>query len=282
MNTQFLSVSAHRRDEAGLTYVYPVLSRRAGGLSIGVNLNINRACNWACVYCQVEGLARGGPPPIDLPLLEQELSGFLGEVLMGDYLERHLEAGNRHLADIAFSGEGEPTSAAEFLPAIERVVAVLKHHGLKGRVPVRLITNGSLVHKPEVQAGLSALAAAGGEVWFKVDRADAKGRERVNKTRQETAQVLANLRRCAELAPTWIQTCWFSWHGQMPDATARTSYLAFIKQVADVVQGIHLYGLARPSSQPEAGELGRISAAKMEDWGREIRTQTNVRVNVSP
>ncbi|MCZ7653212.1 MAG: hypothetical protein M5R42_01445 [Rhodocyclaceae bacterium] len=33
----------HSRDSAGLTYVYPVVSRRAGGVSIGINPNPNNA-----------------------------------------------------------------------------------------------------------------------------------------------------------------------------------------------------------------------------------------------
>ena len=53
--------------------VYPVLSRRAGGLSVGVNLNLGQECNWACVYCEVKGLTRGAPAPVDLAQLEQEL-----------------------------------------------------------------------------------------------------------------------------------------------------------------------------------------------------------------
>ena len=61
-----LTIEDHRRDSAGMRYVYPVVSRRAGGVSVGINLNVNNACNWACVYCQVDNLTRGGPPPIDL------------------------------------------------------------------------------------------------------------------------------------------------------------------------------------------------------------------------
>ena len=81
-----LSVVDHDRQGAGLLYVYPVVSRRAGGVSIGVNLNINNACNWRCVYCQVPDLTRGAPPPVDLVRLRQELKGFLDDVLHGDFL----------------------------------------------------------------------------------------------------------------------------------------------------------------------------------------------------
>ncbi len=57
-----LSPGNHDRDVAGLTYVYPVVSRRAGGVSVGINLSPDNACNWQCVYCQVPDLVRGKAP----------------------------------------------------------------------------------------------------------------------------------------------------------------------------------------------------------------------------
>lgn len=282
MSEKVLSVADHRRDSAGLTYVYPVVSRRAKGVSIGINLNVNRACNWGCVYCQVEGLTRGGPPAIDLALLERELKGFLTEVLHGDYLSSHVAEGFRRVADVAFSGDGEPTSAAEFSEAVLLVVRVLESFDLLGKLPVRLITNGSLVHRAEVRHGLEALAAAGGEVWFKVDRADQEGMLAVNKSQLSLERVVSNLRTCATIVPTWVQTCWFVWNGKAPDAATKTAYLALIAQVADVIQGIHLYGLARPSQQPEREQLARLPELEMQAWARQIEAETQVRVMVSP
>ena len=282
MSDTQLTIHDHRRDQAGLRYIYSVVSRRAGGLSIGINLNTNRACNWACIYCQVEGLTRGAPPPVDLERLENELAGFLERVVHGEYLERHVAAAQRRLADIAFSGDGEPTSAAEFPEAVHRVAATLARFRLTDSLPLRLITNGSLIHRPRVQEGLAALAAAGGELWFKVDRGDEAGRRRVNKTRIRTAQVLANLRRATELAPTWVQTCWFAYRGAAPDESERRAYLQLIAAVADRLRGIHLYGLARPSGQPEAAQLTRLPAEALQDWGMRIEKETGVRVIVSP
>ncbi|HNA69478.1 MAG TPA: radical SAM protein, partial [Nitrosomonas sp.] len=73
-----------------MVYVYPVISRRSGGVSIGINLNPNNACNWRCIYCQVPNLTRGSAPKIDLPLLEQELRIFLRELLEGDFMSRQV------------------------------------------------------------------------------------------------------------------------------------------------------------------------------------------------
>src|ERR1700686_1664860 len=83
--TQPLTILDHNRDSAGLSYVYPVISRRAAGVSVGINLNVNNACNWRCIYCQVPGLSRGAPPPVDLTRLSAELTGFLHDVLKGDF-----------------------------------------------------------------------------------------------------------------------------------------------------------------------------------------------------
>ena len=75
-SSKFLDITDHSRDIVGLTYVYPVVSRRAGGVSVGINLNPNSACNWRCIYCQVPELKRGSAPTIDLTRLEKELSNF--------------------------------------------------------------------------------------------------------------------------------------------------------------------------------------------------------------
>ena len=143
-----LRTDDHRRDSAGLRYVYPVISRRAGGVSVGINLNPNNACNWACVYCQVEGLSRGGPPPLELDRLEAELAGFLGDAINGDFMRRQVPETARRLVDVAFSGNGEPTSAPEFAEAVARVAQVLGRFGLA--VPLRLLSNGRLLDRKSV------------------------------------------------------------------------------------------------------------------------------------
>ena len=277
-----LTIEDHRRDSAGLRYVYPVISRRAGGVSVGINLNVNNACNWACVYCQVENLTRGGPPPIDLDLLERELDSFLDDALHGDFMSREVPAEARRLKDIAFSGNGEPTSAAEFPEAIHAVRRILELHGLAGKLPVRLITNGSLLHRPGVQDGIRVLGELGGEVWFKVDRATAAEVETINGVPMDAGKIRGNLSRCAELATTWVQTCWFALDGIAPDAVARNAYCALLAPVAHRLAGVHLYGLARPSMQPAAPRLQRLEADELDKFAAEIQKKTGIRVLVSP
>ena len=277
-----LTIEDHRRDSAGLRYIYPVISRRAGGVSVGINLNVNNACNWACVYCQVENLSRGGPPPIDLDLLERELDGFLDDALHGDFMSREVPAEARRLMDIAFSGNGEPTSAAEFPEAVQAVRRVLQRHVLAGKLPVRLITNGSLLHRPGVRDGIRVLGELGGEVWFKVDRAMPAEVETINGVPMDAGKIRDNLSRCAALATTWVQTCWFALDGIAPDAAARDAYFALLAPVAPRLAGVHLYGLARPSMQPAAPRLQRLDADEMEKFAAEIQEKMGIRVLVSP
>ena len=277
-----LSTEDHRRDRAGLRYVYPVISRRAGGVSVGINLNVNNACNWACLYCQVENLTKGGPPPVDLSRLNNELRDFLKSVCDGDYLLHNVPEGYRQLVDIAFSGNGEPTSASEFSLAVTMVGDVLREQGLLGKVPVRLITNGSLIHRPGVQEGIREIAALGGEVWFKLDRGDPAQRQQINGAPIPHSSLDHHLDVTLRLAPTWIQTCWFRLDGAAPDEEALAAYCAVLTPFAARLAGIHLYGLARPSLQAEAHRLTRMSAEEMAAVAKTVQEKTGIRVLVSP
>lgn len=277
---QTLSISNHDRDRAGLRYVYPVVSRRAGGVSIGVNLNPNNACNWACVYCQVPGLTRGGPPPLGLALLERELNLMLDDVLLGDFMVSQVPEGARCLMDIALSGNGEPTSAPEFAEAVALLVRVRQERGLDG-LKLRLITNGSLVQRRYVQQGLRLLAEAGGEVWFKVDAVMPEQILAINGVHQRAGLALTRLKLCAGIAATWVQTCMVAVDEQAPSEAQIAAYLELLTEVRTEIRGVLLYGLARPSMQPGAERLSALPSAWMEALGRRIEA-LGIPVQVSP
>jgi wyosine [tRNA(Phe)-imidazoG37] synthetase (radical SAM superfamily) len=255
---QPLSTRNHDRDSAGMTYVYPVLSRRAGGVSVGINLNPNNACNWRCIYCQVPNLTRGGPPPLDLALLEAELRGLLQDIVYGDYLQRAAPEAMRRLNDIALSGNGEPTSATEFAEVIELIGGVMRDFDLIGKIKLVLISNGSLAHKPRVQEGLQRMAELNGEVWFKFDRATQTGMLATNDTETDPERHFQRLKSVAAQCPTWIQTCMFALDGIPPadaEINAWLNMLARAKNQNLPLRGVLLYGLARPSLQVEAERL---------------------------
>ena len=278
---EHLTVEDHNRDVSGLTYVYPVVSRRAGGVSIGINLNINNACNWRCVYCQVPNLTRGTPPPINLDLLGKELRGFLNELLHGNFMNEFVDEKDRHLMDIAFSGNGEPTSAKEFPEVLGIVEKVLKEFNLlnpatpisilPNPIKVRLITNGSLMDKTHVLASMKHLANINGEVWFKVDAGTSEGIAKINDVNISISSVLKRLKACAENCPTFVQTCMVAIDRQAPNEAEIDAYIALLSQVKNDIKGVHLYGLARPSMQAEAPRLGRLSPEWLEGVANQIR-----------
>jgi wyosine [tRNA(Phe)-imidazoG37] synthetase (radical SAM superfamily) len=271
---RFLTTTDHSRDSAALTYVYPVVSRRSCGVSVGVNLNVNHACNWRCLYCQVPGLKRGSAPPADLQLLGEELRGFLHQALYGDFMTQRAPPEARRLNDIALSGNGEPTSAANFDAVVALLGEIMREFGLLGKIKLVLITNGSLMHRPAVQAGLREMAKLGGEVWFKLDRTTAAGVHRINGSRQSPEKIREHLRIAASLCPTWLQTCVFELDGAPPSQAECGAYLDFVAALPRrgiVVQGVQLYSLARPSLQPEASRLADVSHAWRENFAVAIR-----------
>ena len=269
-----LNVIDHSRDSAGLRYVYPVVSRRAGGVSVGINLNTNNACNWRCLYCQVPDLVRGTAPPVDMALLEKELRGFLHELLHGDFMQRRVPEGARRINDIALSGNGEPTSAAEFEQVIALIARLKQELQLPADIKLVLITNGSLIYRDSVQRGLRQMAQLNGEVWFKLDRASAAGMQRVNDTRISMDKVRDNLAAAVALCPTWLQTCWFALDGEPPSQLDENDYLDFLGgllQGGIKPQGVLLYSLARPSLQPEAPRLTTLPEQQLEAFAERIR-----------
>lgn len=279
--SKHLTTTDHNRDVIGMRYVYPVISRRAGGVSIGINLNTNNACNWRCIYCNVPDLSRGTPTPIELDVLERELRAFLNDVLHGDFMQLHVDKADRQLKDIAFSGNGEPTSAKEFPQVLLLVEKILQDFDLLGRVKLRLITNGSLMDKPAILDSMQHLASCNGEVWFKVDAGSKEGIARINDVTLNPQSHIQRLKACAKICPTFIQTCMFALDGAPPSEEDIVAYLALINQVKDVIKGVHLYGLARLSLQPEASRLRRLPTEWLEAMGHRI-SQLGITVHVSP
>lgn len=270
-----LTTGNHDRDIAGLKYVYPVISRRAEGLSIGINFNPNNACNWRCVYCQVPNLISGNAPDMDFALLSAELTHFLAYVCSGEFFNHFdVDVTQRVIKDIAISGNGEPTSLKDFAQAIQLVVDIASQFQLFPASKLVVISNGSLLHKPGVQQGLAALAKHNGELWFKLDSATEQGRKLLNNTGQSQQKLLENLRIACQLCPTKLQTCMLHYADLAWTDSEKRTYLHLLKtlQASDIgIQQIMLYSLARPSLQPEAVLLQRLDNQEMQAFATEIR-----------
>ncbi len=183
-------------------------------------------------------------------------------------MERYVAEGDRHLKDIAFSGNGEPTSAKEFPAVIFLVEKILREFNLLGDkgntkqinpIKVRLITNGSLMDKQTVLDSVSHLAQCNGEVWFKVDAGTKEGIARINDVTLNPESHIERLKKCAAVCPTFIQTCMFGLDGEPPTEADIAAYLALISQVKEVVQGVaesllyRVHGLLAPALHVQQG-----------------------------
>ena len=115
---QELNFTDHRRKLHSNKYIYAVVSRRSQGLSIGINLNIDKICNFDCPYCQVDRSIKGGERNVDADTLLLELqhlfelirSGNLWNIAPFDTAKKEFQRIN----DIAFAGDGEPTTCPQF------------------------------------------------------------------------------------------------------------------------------------------------------------------------
>ena len=279
-----LVTTDHSRDRLGLNYIYPVISRRAGGLSLGINLNTNNACNWRCIYCQVPGLKRGKAPLTDLHLLEQELRTVLDDIFNGDFYTRlSIPDESRNIRDISISGNGEPTSSQIFDRVIERIGNIKNEYNLPENLKLVLITNGSLLHRQVVQKGIATLGKMNGEVWFKLDSATNSGIRKINNTKLSIEKAAKNLVTSAKLCPTWVQTCVFACNGKPPTEMEQQAYLDFLTSLPSgntAIKGVLLYGIARPSMQKESSSLSRLPEEWLEQFARKIK-RTGITVKIS-
>jgi hypothetical protein len=132
-----------------------------------------------------------------------------------------------------------------------------------------------------VQLGVARIGAVNGEVWFKLDRASAAGIARVNGVQLTPARVKAALLKCAALAPTWLQTCFFALDGDDTAEAEQAAYLEFVASVRNKIEGVHLYGLARPSLQPEAVHLKKMTPQKFQHFAQQI-SALGIEVIASP
>src|SRR5688572_3296136 len=124
----------HSRSWQSNRYVYPVISRRSKGLSIGVNLNPDKVCNFDCIYCCVdrrEPVAREYRD-VDMCILATELDHMLSLAATGEIFQLppfdQAPPALRRLNDVAFSGDGEPTSFPRFADACRLASDLLAGH----------------------------------------------------------------------------------------------------------------------------------------------------------
>ena len=269
MTARSLDFKDHRRELEANRYVYAVVSRRARGLSIGLNLNPDKVCNFDCPYCQVDRTTPGGPSEVDVPALALELDRLLDRVAAGrlwaDPPFDTVAPALRRVADIAFAGDGEPTTPREF-PAAARAAREARDRHRLG-VPVRLLTNATMLHRERVRAALADVD----ELWCKLDAGTEAWFQRVDGTRFPFARVLDNLLLVARERPIVVQSLFLTLGGVGPDEAEVEAWCARLR---DLVEGggrvdlVQVYTVSRPPADPAVGAL---PADRLEAIARRVR-----------
>ncbi len=260
--------SAHSRHWAECRYVYPVISRRSRGLSIGINLSPDQVCNFDCVYCQVDRSGSSRSDPVDLDVLEEELRSIAGNWRELFTLPGFCDVPEplRRLNDIAFSGDGEPTAVAVFPEAVQRAVAVHQECGLDD-AKIVVITNACFLERPRVRDALSLLDEHNGEIWAKLDAGTEDYFRTINRARSTLAHVVENITQAARKRPLVIQTLMLRLADQPPSAAEIDAYLERLQGVLSAggqLRLIQLYTVARRPAEPTVtplttDELDRIA-----------------------
>jgi wyosine [tRNA(Phe)-imidazoG37] synthetase (radical SAM superfamily) len=251
----------HDRHWHDYVYVYPVISRRSRGLSIGINLNVDKVCNFDCVYCLVD---RSEPTPrheVHLDALGTELETMLQMVADGAIWSDPAFAETpdelRRLNDIAFSGDGEPTAYPHFDSAVALAARVRDTAGLS-QAKLVVLTNATLLYRDRVQRGLATLDRCNGEIWAKLDAGTQAYYEQVDRSAVPLSRVMDNLLQCARRRPIVIQTLVMKLHGE---PIGDREFDAYLSRLAWLIDGggklakVQLYTTARRTAEPYVAPL---------------------------
>ena len=272
-------LSAHRdhsRSFRDFLFVYPVLSRRSKGISIGVNLNPNKVCNFGCVYCCVD---RTTPPRIkslNIARMEWELGEMLEIWKDGSLFLQEpfllVPASLSRLNDIAFSGDGEPTTSPHFKNAVESVIRLCKHHGLQ-QTKLVLITDASCLEKPMVVSGLEIMCQEPHEIWAKLDAGTPDYFKLVNRSSISFEKILKNITQTAQKHPLWIQSLFMQLRGNAPTQMEINAYrdrLLEILNSGGKIMGVQIYTVARPVHSSGVEALPAASLALIAEFIRRV------------
>jgi wyosine [tRNA(Phe)-imidazoG37] synthetase (radical SAM superfamily) len=274
----------HSRRFVANRYVYPVLSRRAGGISIGVNLNLDRACNFHCIYCQVDRAQPIETERVDLERLADELDRMVDLVVSGRIYQR-TQFGDtpemlRRLNDIALSGDGEPTAYVNFDQVIDVCAEVRRRRHLDS-VKIVLITNASLLHRPRVRRALETLDRNGGEIWAKLDAGTEEYFRTVAQTTVSWPQILDNLRQAARVRPIVIQSLWMRIDDKPPSPTEIHAYCERLREILAAGGQIKLVQTHTVARRPAQSTVTALTNHELDGIAETVRDRTGLLTTAS-
>jgi wyosine [tRNA(Phe)-imidazoG37] synthetase (radical SAM superfamily) len=237
-----------------------VVSARARGLSVGINMCPDKNCNFQCVYCEVH---RNGEPredQLDVEVMAAELKKTLVFVRGGRLRERPwyrtLPDEMLQLRHVALSGDGEPTLSPRFGEALQAIVHVRALSGFPFFKLV-LLTNATGLDLPQVQQGIKHLTLSD-EVWVKLDGGTQAYVNKVNRSAVPLEKILSNILLLARQRPVVIQSLFPAINGEEPSLEEIEAYsrrLLDLKNAGAQISLVQIYSATRPSPNSQSGHL---------------------------
>lgn len=262
-------------------FVYPVLSRRSGGISIGVNLNPDKICNFDCIYCQVDRRSQSETRFVETDALLAELRATLELVTSGAIYEtdkfKNVPQHLRRLNDIAFSGDGEPTTYKNFDELMEECAAVKRAAGLD-EVKMVLITNASMFHRPHVERGLAVLDRNNGEIWAKLDAGTDEYYHLIERTPIPFRQILDNITAAARVRPLVIQALFMRVNGEPPTSAELEAFCERLNEITAAggqLKLVQIYTIAR---RPAESYVTPLADEEVDAIRKLVRARTELNV----
>jgi len=265
----------YARDFLENRFVYLVISPRAGGLSIGVNVNPIVKCTLQCLYCEVDRAKPARRSRFDVQRMGAELLGTIRLAHSGGLRQRpryaNLPDDLLQVRHVALSGDGEPTLSSHFVDALETMV----HLRVVGRVPffkIVVITNSTALDRPKVQRGLKLLTRED-EIWAKLDGGTQDYLNRINGAAIPLEKILGNILSVARQRPVVIQSLFPAVNGAPPPAREITQYarrLKELKQAGAEIPLVQIYSATRPMAGTGCSHLPLKSLSRIAKTVRRV------------
>ena len=260
----------------GNRFVYALISQRGRGLSIGVNMNPDKVCNFDCPYCEVNRDLPSADRTVDVAVLTVELENLLALAFQGKLRELPYFSTVPQellvLKEVALSGDGEPTFSPNFEPILREVVHLRSHR----RFPffkIVLITNASGLDRPEVQRGLGYLSSAD-EIWAKLDAGSPAYMDKVNRPQRiPLRQILSNIVLVARQRPVIIQSLFPLINGCEPATADIEDYaqkLRNLKESGANISLVQVYSAHRAPHRPDCGHVSLKCLSRIAQRVREV------------
>ncbi|MCL2647367.1 MAG: hypothetical protein FWD61_10255 [Phycisphaerales bacterium] len=263
-------------------YVYPVVSRRAKGISIGINLNPDKVCNFNCLYCCVDRKISSQSKTVELSILRQELADMLqlarsGDIYKFDPFDK-IPNPLRRINDVAFSGDGEPTSCPNFPEACHLATELTRpssNSSCPDPIKLVVITNATLFQQPKVAAVLTWLNThnPNSEIWAKLDVGSDAYYHLINRSAVSFKRIMGNILWYSQMRPIVIQSLFMNVFGRPPGPEEIDAYITRLVNLLAAkgkIKLVQLYTVARrtneayvtPLSEPDLQSIAaRVRAA---------------------